>query len=274
MKHFQSCIGAVDGTHIPIFISGGESQKPWFNRKGWMSQNVMATCDFDLKFTFIHAGWQGSAHDAMVLRDAIMKKRFIIPQGRYYLADAGFFDCDFLMRPYPQTRYHLREWHKKGVDRPQKKEELFNLRHSQLRVFIERIFGVAKRKFKILAKPAEYSIQQQIHLVLALTAVFNFIAARDRKNDLDFSRRHGLRTVIDIYDPPPPAPPIASQQITKLSEKERAKQRRDEIAEKMWDDYLKIRSARQRAAFLEPPDESDTEVESLGPQEEDEGEDY
>ena len=32
-----------------------------------------AACDFDMKFTFIHAGWEGSAHDACVLSDALRR---------------------------------------------------------------------------------------------------------------------------------------------------------------------------------------------------------
>jgi hypothetical protein len=32
---------------------------------------MMAAVDFDLKFTYVLAGWRGSAHDALVLADAI-----------------------------------------------------------------------------------------------------------------------------------------------------------------------------------------------------------
>ena len=31
----------------------------------------MAVVDFDLKFTYVLVGWEGSAHDALVLADAI-----------------------------------------------------------------------------------------------------------------------------------------------------------------------------------------------------------
>jgi len=46
----QNCIGAIDGTHIPITIAQ-EKAPPYRNRKGTLSQNVMCTGDFDLKFT-------------------------------------------------------------------------------------------------------------------------------------------------------------------------------------------------------------------------------
>ena len=54
----QNCVGAIDGTHIdckpPI-----ESREAYHNRKGLLSQNILAACSFDMKFTYILAGWEG-----------------------------------------------------------------------------------------------------------------------------------------------------------------------------------------------------------------------
>jgi hypothetical protein len=42
----------------------------------------MAAVDFDLKFTYVLAGWEGSAHDALILADTIDKNDgFIVPKG-------------------------------------------------------------------------------------------------------------------------------------------------------------------------------------------------
>ena len=46
---------------------------PFKGRKHNTTQNVMAVVDFDLKFTYVLAGWEGSAHDALVLADAIKR---------------------------------------------------------------------------------------------------------------------------------------------------------------------------------------------------------
>lgn len=35
----------------------------------------MGTVDHDMRFTFIHAGWEGSAHDGRVFNDAISNPR-------------------------------------------------------------------------------------------------------------------------------------------------------------------------------------------------------
>jgi hypothetical protein len=40
-------------------------------RKHNPTQNVMAAVDFDLKFTYVLAGWEGSTHDELILADAI-----------------------------------------------------------------------------------------------------------------------------------------------------------------------------------------------------------
>jgi hypothetical protein len=95
------------------------------------------------------------------------------------------------MVPYRGVRYHLKEqrlasqkyyspivltyyYYTNSYTRPENAKELFNLRHSSLRNAIERTFGVLKRKFKILRTAPEYSIETQIDIILALTALFNF----------------------------------------------------------------------------------------------------
>jgi hypothetical protein len=51
-------------------------------RKHCTTQNVLATVDFDLKFTYVLAGWEGSAHDALILVDALeMTDGLTVPQG-------------------------------------------------------------------------------------------------------------------------------------------------------------------------------------------------
>ncbi|RLN29183.1 uncharacterized protein C2845_PM05G30760 [Panicum miliaceum] len=108
MSFFQNCIGAIDGTHVPITISE-ESAPPLRNRKGILSQNVMCACDFDLKFTFISCGWEGSASDAGVLRSA-RSKGFHVPEGKFYLVDGGYANTPSFIAPYRGVRYHLSEF--------------------------------------------------------------------------------------------------------------------------------------------------------------------
>ena len=43
---------------------------------------MLATISFDLKFTYVLVGWEGSAHDLCVLNDAFARPEgFSIPRG-------------------------------------------------------------------------------------------------------------------------------------------------------------------------------------------------
>jgi hypothetical protein len=54
-------------------------------------------------------------------------------------------------------------------------EELFNLRHSSARNAVERVFGVLKRRFPIIAIVPQYSISTQALLLPALAALHNWL---------------------------------------------------------------------------------------------------
>ena len=59
--------------------------------------------------------------------------------GKYYLVDCGYGAKPSFLPPFRGVRYHLKEWGNANL--PQDEKELFNLRHSQLRVTVERAFG-------------------------------------------------------------------------------------------------------------------------------------
>lgn len=63
----QDCIGVIDGMHIPAHVPA-KDQSRFRNRKGILSQNVLAACTFDLQFIFVYPGWEGSVADSRVLR--------------------------------------------------------------------------------------------------------------------------------------------------------------------------------------------------------------
>ncbi|KAK8957278.1 hypothetical protein KSP39_PZI001342 [Platanthera zijinensis] len=67
MPYFKDCIGAIDGTHVDARISP-EKKVRYIGRHGVTTQNVMAVCDFNMCFTFVMAGWEGSAHDSRIYK--------------------------------------------------------------------------------------------------------------------------------------------------------------------------------------------------------------
>jgi hypothetical protein len=57
-------------------------ERAFRGRKSYATQNVMAAVDFDLRFTYILAGWEGTTHDALVLRDALERVNGLrVPEG-------------------------------------------------------------------------------------------------------------------------------------------------------------------------------------------------
>ncbi|CAN1824999.1 Protein ALP1-like [Linum perenne] len=109
-KHFKNCLGALDGTHVKVRTTIVDQPK-YRNRKGEVSINVLGVCNPDGEFIYCLSGWEGSAHDARVLKDAISRPNGLtVPKGSYYLCDVGYANCEGFLTPFRGQRYHLREW--------------------------------------------------------------------------------------------------------------------------------------------------------------------
>ncbi|KAL0345693.1 UNVERIFIED_CONTAM: hypothetical protein Sradi_4400600 [Sesamum radiatum] len=91
---FKDCVGAMDGSLVPAWVPRADGIR-YRSRKGGLAQNVLAICDFDMNFTYVYAGWEGSAADARVLDHAVSHDpTFPFPPidmaYRRYLESAGF----------------------------------------------------------------------------------------------------------------------------------------------------------------------------------------
>ncbi|POV97107.1 hypothetical protein PSHT_14764 [Puccinia striiformis] len=229
---FKKCLGALDGVMIPITLP--MSQQPAYrNRKGFIAQNVIAVCNFDLKFLYVLAGWEGSAHDSRVIADAF-NKGLSIPEGQFYLADAGYALQKGLITPFRGVRYHLKEQATCSL-KPANPKELFNLRHASLRNVVERIFGCLKSKFKILTTPSEHNIHSQVQLVYAITMLWNFLRHHDQYEEIpDLEEREDSDEEID-EDRSPNAPGKRFRRSRAEDAAQVSKQNR--MSEKMWNQY-------------------------------------
>jgi hypothetical protein len=102
---FKDALAVIDGSHI--HSAPPASERAFYrNHKGFLSQNCLFACSFNLKFVSSLTGWEG---DAQVYDDA-QSKDLHIPDGKYYLADAGFPTSQQLLTPYCGPWYHLAEW--------------------------------------------------------------------------------------------------------------------------------------------------------------------
>ncbi|CAN1822782.1 hypothetical protein LINPERHAP1_LOCUS30097 [Linum perenne] len=87
----QNCLGALDGTHVKVRTTI-QDQPRFRNRKGEVSINCLGVCNPDGQFIYCLAGWEGSAHDARVLRDALARPNGLkVPKGKSHLRTTNLF---------------------------------------------------------------------------------------------------------------------------------------------------------------------------------------
>ncbi|KAL5573544.1 hypothetical protein UlMin_023141 [Ulmus minor] len=213
--YFKDCVGAIDGTHVRVKVSKYDAPR-YRGRKEYTTQNVMAACGFDMKFTYVLAGWEGTASDSRVIKNTFVRDdKLIIPNGKYYLVDAGYMIRSGLITPYRGERYHLKEY---STCAPQNKQELFNHRHVSLRNVIERSFG------------PHYDVATVTEIVITCCILHNYLMGVDPDEKLINEVDHELLSrTIEI-----------EETYNMRKDDEDARQGaaiRNNIAERMWQDY-------------------------------------
>ncbi|KAJ0014670.1 hypothetical protein Pint_20988 [Pistacia integerrima] len=80
-KWFKNCLGALDGTYIKVHVPVADIPR-YRSRKSEIATNVLGVCTPDMQFIYVLAGWEGSAVDGRVLKDAITRRNGLkVPQG-------------------------------------------------------------------------------------------------------------------------------------------------------------------------------------------------
>jgi hypothetical protein len=110
------------------------------------------------------------------------------------------------------------------------KEELFNLRRTSALNVIKHIFGVLKRRFRILLLAPKYSMEIQARIPTALCAIHNFICTHDADESL--TEPEFMDYTPNDHD--------HNASVAAAAEADRSSGRRDIIAQQMWDDYVRI----------------------------------
>ena len=137
---FPGILGAIDRCHIPI-KPPVKTQADYINRCGKHTVNLMAVCNADKVFTFIHVGCTGSAHDSRVFRytDISTRPELFFPSGDFHIiGDSAFTLSTHTMIPYRDS----------GNITPDKVN--YNSKLSKSRIVIEHSFGLLKGRFRRL----------------------------------------------------------------------------------------------------------------------------
>ncbi|KAL8504082.1 hypothetical protein ACS0TY_022711 [Phlomoides rotata] len=119
----KGCLGSLDETYIDVHVPITEKGR-YRNRNGQVSVNILGVCDMNMIFVYILSGWEGSAADSHVLRNAINRENGLkVTRGNYYLCDNRYPNYEDFLTPYKGVRYHLNEWTSR---RPQTYQDLMD----------------------------------------------------------------------------------------------------------------------------------------------------
>ncbi|XP_052768749.1 putative nuclease HARBI1 isoform X2 [Mya arenaria] len=137
VARMPNCIGAVDGTLIPI-IAPRVREDIYVCRKGYHAINVQAVVTPDMRFTDVVAQWPGSTHDNTIFENCGLKAWVEANNVGWLIGDAGYALKPNMLTPKirPTTQ----------------QENAFNLAHSRTRMVVERAFGLLKSRFRCLHK--------------------------------------------------------------------------------------------------------------------------
>lgn len=151
-----------------------EDKPRYRTRKNDIATNVLGVCSQDMQFIYVLPGWEGSAADGRVLRDALLRPHGLkVPRPGDYLVDAGYTNGEGFLAPYKGQRYHLNDW--RGGHQPTTPKEFFNMKHSSARNVIERCFGMLKARWGILRDNSYYPIELKVRIIMACCILHNFI---------------------------------------------------------------------------------------------------
>ncbi|XP_030945941.1 uncharacterized protein LOC115970448 [Quercus lobata] len=240
-------IGAIDGMHISA-RPPSEKTQPHRSRKSLITTNVMCACDHDMKFTYVHFGWEGSAHDSKVFEEAIKdpKHGFLWPpEGSYYLVDSGYPIGASFLPSHKATRYHAQEF-RRSNRQPALGKELFNYRHFSLRMVIERSFEVLKARFPILSCMANYKESWQRLVVSACCALHNFRHINNHRDEM-FNSWENLDVNRDDVqagnneNSPESSASVERRHVREMSDvaKRAMGEFRDDVTACMWEEYMR-----------------------------------
>ncbi|XP_038682410.1 uncharacterized protein LOC119982890 [Tripterygium wilfordii] len=137
----------------------------------------MVAYSFNLKFTYVLAGWEGTASDSRIMKNAITRPYPLhIPEGKFYLLDAGYMLKSGLITCFRGERYHLKEYSPRNPLR--NKRELFNHQHSSLRNAVERAIGVPKKRFPSGTEPT-FGVKIQKRIIVCYCILHNYLMGVD-----------------------------------------------------------------------------------------------
>ena len=175
--NFGSVVGAIDGILIWIlkpllnecFLANcGEAS---FNcsRKDKYGLNMQAICDDELRFIYIDLSWPGSTADYMAwvtsamcqeMELSLTSSKPKLKKGLTLVGDNAYVKTKYMAVPIKGCKTEI--------------EDSYNFYQSQLRITIERAFGVLVHRWSILRGPMNVPLFKVVPVVHSLCKLHNY----------------------------------------------------------------------------------------------------
>lgn len=183
---FDFCAGAIDGLAIQIRCPSSKktkNQTAYFSgSKKFFCLNMQGVCDANCEFIAMSCKHVGSTNDAVAFETGSLKKLCENQQYPYHWnGDNAYTLSETMMIPFPGVNLSVNDVLK----------ESFNFWHSQLRITIERTFGIFVQRFGIFWAPLKFNLLRVIAIVHACCRLHNFCV------------RRSLPVISTQYTPPP-----------------------------------------------------------------------
>lgn len=183
--NFPHCLGSIDGKHINI-QAPAKSGSLFFNYKKKFSIVLLASCDYEYKFSFVDIGAYGSQSDGGVFKNSVFGQRMEcsnlnIPAEKQlpgtnavvpfcFVADEAFPLKKYIMRPYPG----------KNLTNSQR---IFNYRLSRARQVIENTFGILVARWRVLKTTINAKVENIDNIVKAVVVLHNYCQTELSKSE-------------------------------------------------------------------------------------------
>ena len=146
------CIGAIDGSHIPI-CGTVMNHTDYYNCKGWYYVILQGIVDHSYHFIDINVGWPGSVHDAHVFAHSSLysniTEKGLLPDKNmvvnginipfFLIGDSAYSLKTWLMKPF--TYNSLTQ-----------QQQYYNYRLCKARIVVENAYGRVKARWRRLMK--------------------------------------------------------------------------------------------------------------------------
>eukprot|EP00918_Siedleckia_nematoides_P055377 GHVU01120812.1.p1 GENE.GHVU01120812.1~~GHVU01120812.1.p1 ORF type:complete len:412 (-),score=28.66 GHVU01120812.1:401-1636(-) len=187
----RHCIGCIDGflvpTRVPTSREVGRVEAFYSGHYSRYGVSLQACCGWDARVTAFACNCGGSTNDCVAYDAWGVQAELENVTGLYYvIGDAGYTQSRWAMTPF-----------KKPQLRNRKDRDNYNYYLSQLRITIERCFGILAHKWRLLRTGIEVGMASVPKVVEACIRLHNF-CIEERKKRGGFSVRAYMRELYAV----------------------------------------------------------------------------